>query len=247
MTSAVKDVMTRNVVAVRETARYKTIVTAMRSGRMSAFPVLDAAEHVVGVVSEADLLLKEVGLEPFTGPRKSVLATGRRGERAKAAGVTAAELMSKPAVTIGPDASVAEAARLMYERRVKRLPVVDSTGRLAGIVSRVDVLSVFTRPDGQIRGDVIKNVIAGEFALNPNAFVVTVTSGIVTIAGEVERRAIAPHLIHAVRHVEGVVDVRDRLSYPHDPPRPGRHFRWRNHSLARRAEPHTHANSIRHL
>ena len=63
---------------------------------------LDTADHVVGVVSEADLLFKEVGPEPFTGPAKSVLATGRRGERAKAAAVTAAGLMSTPAITIGP-------------------------------------------------------------------------------------------------------------------------------------------------
>ena len=212
--SSVRDVMTRSVVAVRETAGYKNIVTAMRRRRVSAFPVLDTADHVIGVVSEADLLFKEVGPEPFTGPVKSVLATGRRGERAKAAAVTAAGLMSKPAITIGPGASVAEAAKLMYARRVKRLPVVEDDGRLVGIVSRVDVLSVFDRPDEQIRDDVIKKVITGEFALNRFAFDVTVTSGIVTITGEVERGAIAPDLIDAIRHVEGVVDVRDRISYP---------------------------------
>lgn len=221
--SAVKDVMTRNVVAVRETAGYKTIVVAMRSGRMSAFPVLDAADRVVGVVSQADLLLKEARPGSITRPGRPVLAR-RRGERAKAAGVTAVELMSTPPVTIGPDASVADAARLMHERGVKRLLVVDGVGRLAGIVSRADVLSVFTRPDSQIRQDVIENVIAGEFALNPNAFEVTVTSGIVTITGQVERRAITPHLIGAVRRIEGVVGVRDRLSYPYDPPNFPWHF-----------------------
>ena len=97
--------------------------------------------------------------------------------------MTAAGLMSTPAITIGPDASVAEAARLMYTRRVKRLPVVEDDGRLVGIVSRVDVLSVFDRPDDQIRDDVIGKVLAGEFALNPLAFEVTVTAGIVTITG----------------------------------------------------------------
>lgn len=110
MDSAVKDVMTTNVVAVGETAGYKDIITAMRQGRVSACPVLDGAGCVIGVVSEADLLLKMVGLEPFTGPGRSLRASGRRGERAKAAGVTA-----------------------------------------AGMVSRVDVLSVFARADGQIR------------------------------------------------------------------------------------------------
>jgi CBS domain-containing protein len=214
MYSHVKDVMTTDVVAVRETAGYKDIVAVMRQRRVSALPVVDPAGHVLGVVSEADLLPKEVGPQPFTGPAGSLLATGRRGERAKAAGVTAGQLMSTPAETIGPDASVAEAAKLMYTRRVKRLPVVDETGRLAGIVSRVDVLSVFDRPDGQIRDDVANNVIAGEFALDPNAFEVTVTSGIVTVTGHAETHAVARHLLDAVRHVEGVVDVRDRVSYP---------------------------------
>ncbi|MGE5292031.1 MAG: CBS domain-containing protein [Micromonosporaceae bacterium] len=214
MNSSVKDVMTRNVVAVRETAGYKDIVTVMRRRRVSAFPVLDEADRVVGVVSEADLLLKEVGPEPFSGPVRSVLASGRRGERAKAAAVTAAELMSKPAVTIGMDASVAEAARLMYGRRVKRLPVVDETGRLVGIVSRVDLLSVYTRPDEEIRHEVAKNVIAGEFALDPAGFDVSVTSGIVTVTGQVQRQSVASHLIEAIRHIEGVVDVRDRVGYP---------------------------------
>jgi CBS domain-containing protein len=214
MNSSVKDVMTRNVVAVRETAGYKDIVTAMRRRRVSAFPVLDAADRVTGVVSEADLLLKEVGPEPFSGPVGSVLATGRRGERAKAAAVTAAELMSKPAVTISSEASVAEAARLMYTRRLKRLPVVDEADHLVGIVSRVDLLSVYSRPDDQIRDEVVKNVIAGEFALDPRAFDVNVVSGIVTVTGHVERHSVAGHLIEAIRHVEGVVDVRDRVGYP---------------------------------
>ena len=214
MTSRVKDVMTSTVVAVKETAGFKHIVNVMLRRGVSAFPVLDADDRVVGVISEADLLLKEVGPEPFTGPAKSVLATGRRGERAKASGLTAGELMSKPAVTIGPDATVAQAAKLMYARRVKRLPVVADDGRLVGIVSRVDVLSVFGRPDDQIRADVIKNVIGHDFALDPDAFGVTVKSGIVTISGGVASHVAAAGLIDAIRYVEGVVDVRDRLSYP---------------------------------
>lgn len=218
MRTGVTDVMTKDVVAVQESARYKDIVRVMRRRRVSAFPVTDRTGYVLGVVSEADLLLKELGPEPFSGPAKSLRATGRRGERAKAAAVTAGELMSKPAITISQDATVAEAAKLMYDRRVKRLPVVDESGRLAGIVSRVDVLTVFDRPDGQIRDDVIDRVIAGEFSLDPKTFDVSVTSGIVTVAGQVERHTIATHLSDAIRHVEGVIDVRDRISYPPEEP-----------------------------
>jgi CBS-domain-containing membrane protein len=182
----------------------------MRQRRVSAFPVLDAAGRVTGVVSEADLLAKEVGPEPFAGLGGLLRATGRRSERAKAAGVTAAELMSAPPVTIGPDASVADAARLMYEQGVKRLPVVDEAGRLAGIISRVDVLSVFTRPDSEIRADIWRR-ISGAGALG-----VAVASGIVTLTGQARSHAAAVRAIDDAHRVEGVVDVRDRIRYPVD-------------------------------
>ena len=209
MHSRVKDVMTSDVMSVRETAEYKDIIAVMRELHVSAFPVLDSADHVVGVVSEEDLLLKEVGQEALAG---YLITSGRRGENAKAAGVTAADLMSKPPVTIGPDDSVAGAARLMHARHVKRLPVMDDAGRLVGIVSRIDVLSVFDRPDDEIRDEVVSEIVVAEFALDPTAFDVNVNCGIVTIMGQVESRAIAPELITAIRHAEGVVGVRDRLS-----------------------------------
>ena len=214
MNSSVKDVMTSSVVAVRETAGYKDIVTVMRRRRVSAFPVLDSADHVVGVVSEADLLLKETPLSFASADAGPPWPTARREEQAKAAGVTAAELMTKPAVTVGPDTTVADAARVMHARRVKRLPVVDESGHLAGIVSRVDLLSVFDRPDAQIRDEVSKRVIGGDFALDPGTFDVAVRSGIVTITGSAPRQAVALRLLDAVSYAEGVVDVRDRLSYP---------------------------------
>lgn len=216
MDSRVKDVMTTDVVSVRETAEYKDIVAVLRELHVSGFPVLDEADHLVGVVSEADLLLKEAGQEALGGYLSS---SGRRGEQAKAAGLTAAELMSTPAVTIGPDDSLADAARLMHDRHVTRLPVVDQAGRLLGIVSRVDLLSVFDRPDGQIRAAVRKDIIARDFALDPDAFDVQVTSGIVTISGQVQNQAVAQHLLAAIRHAEGVVAVRSRLRFPPpDPP-----------------------------
>jgi CBS-domain-containing membrane protein len=168
-----------------------------------------------GVVSEADLLLKEAGQEALGG---YLISSGRRGEQAKAAGVTAAELMTTPVVTIGPEDSVADAARLMHDRHVKRLPVVDKAGHLVGIVSRLDLLSVFDRPDSEIRAAVRKDIIARDFALDPDAFDVQVTSGIVTITGQVENQAVAQHLLDALRHAEGVVGVRSRLRFP--PPGP---------------------------
>lgn len=209
MQSLVKDVMTKDVAAVRETAGYKDIIARMRERSISALPVLDAEDHLIGVVSEADLLLKEVGLEALSG---GLMSSGRRGERAKAAGVTAADLMTTPAWTIGPGESVAAAARRMHELRVKRLPVVDEAGRLVGIISRVDVLSVFGRPDDEIRDEVAG--VAGEFARDPGGIDVTVRCGIVTVTGQVSSHDVAASLIDALKRVEGVVHVRDRISHP---------------------------------
>ncbi len=185
--------------------------------RVSACPVLDVTGRVIGVVSEADLLLKELGPEYFDGPGASLRATGRRGQRAKANGMTAAELMSVPPVTISPAASVADAARLMHLHGVKRLPVVDADGQLAGIVSRLDVLSVFTRPDDQIRDEVMQ-VIAGQSALNPDDFGITVASGVTTISGQCRSYSAVLQLTDAIRHVEGVVGIRDRVRWPSDNP-----------------------------
>lgn len=209
--ATVKDVMTTAVAAVPETAGYKDILTLMRSRHISAVPVLDSEGRVTGVVSEADLLHK---LTDPALPTGTIRLAWRLRERTKATALTAAELMTTPAVTISPDARVASAARLMETSRVKRLPVVDQDGKLAGIVSRVDVLSVFERNDGKIRNEVTGEVIARQFQLDPHAFDITVTSGVVTISGLVNRRAVALNLLGAIRHVEGVVGVRDRLAYP---------------------------------
>ncbi len=176
------------------------------------------------MVSEADLLLKEAGTEALG---RYLISSGRRGEQAKAAGVTAADLMTAPPVTIGPQDSVVAAARRMRDRRVKRLPVVDRAGRLVGIVSRVDVLSVFSRPDTEIRDEIVDQIIGAEFALDSSAFEVTVTSGIVTITGQADSHAVAWQLAGALRHVEGVVDVRDRISYPREQAKAARVLRPR--------------------
>ena len=211
MMTTVRDVMTSNVVSVPESAGYKDIVTLLHRNRVSAVPVLDRRGRVMGVVSEADLLAKQTAPPLPTG---LVRLAWRLRERTKASAVTAAELMTSPAVTIPAGAGVGEAARLMRDRQVKRLPVVDTDGRLAGIVSRVDVLTVYERPDERIRDEIVTDVIAVRLRLDPPRFEVTVRSGIVTIAGRAESLAVGLSLLGAVREVEGVVAVRDELSYP---------------------------------
>lgn len=209
MSSLVGDVMTRNVVSVREHAQYKEIVLIMRERGFSACPVLDADDAVIGVVSEDDLLVKEA----YPGkPELGLLA--RRFSRMKAKGLTARQLMTHPAISIRPDAPAAEAARIMHAKHVKRLPVVSADGSLVGIVSRVDLLGVYDRPDSEIEAEIRKRLIVDGFVLDALAFSVTVVSGVVTISGSVENRPVAANLLDAIRQVDGVVAVRDRLSYP---------------------------------
>jgi len=209
MSSLVSDVMTRNVVSVRERAQYKDIILIMRERGFSACPVLNADDAVVGVVSEDDLLVKEA----YVGKSAPGLLA-RRLNRMKATGMTARQLMTHPAVSIRPDAPVAEAARIMHAKHVKRLPVVTADGRLVGIVSRVDLLGVYDRPDSEIEAEIRKRVIVDEFVMDASAFTIAVVSGVVTISGSVEHLDVAANLLDEIRKVDGVVAVRDRLSYP---------------------------------
>jgi CBS domain-containing protein len=210
MSTTVHDVMTERVVAVREDAQFKEMAAVLRWSRVSAFPVIDRHGRVVGVVSEGDMLAKLSDQADNPGWLDELL---RHREHQKSAGVTAGELMTSPAVTIGPDAPLQKAARLMYDRRVKRLPVVNQTGNLIGIISRVDLLSVFSRPDDSIRREIADQVLLGSFLVDPQVFDLTVRDGIVTIGGRPETDEVGHEIIRAVRHVEGVVSVRDRLSY----------------------------------
>ena len=220
MNAIVKDVMSTHVIAVRQDATFKEMAARLRQHRVSAFPVLDGDNKVIGVVSEADLLTKEA----FEGELPGVLHTvTRHRETVKAAALTAAGLMTRPAVTIGPDETVSHAARLMYTRRVKRLPVTAEDGTLIGIVSRADLLSVYSRPDADIRHEITQDLILKTYLCDPAHFTVTVTDGIATIEGAPETTAVGRDIIESARHVEGVVAVRDRLTYPpagHHTPNP---------------------------
>ena len=215
MGRSVRDVMTPEVVTVGEQASFKEIAATMAEHRVSALPVLDAEGRVAGIVSEADLLLKEEFPE---GPAGGRLFQGRRQrmERAKAAGDTAAELMTAPAVTIGPDASVANAARLLHRHGIKRMPVVDPAGPLLGIVSRADLIKVFLRSDTEIAQEVRQEVLVRAMWVDPDTVTVKVHDGVVTLSGQLERRSLIPITVSLVHGLDGVVDVVDRLSFEVD-------------------------------
>ncbi len=214
MPATVRDVMTTRVVWVKKSAPFGRMAATLRGQRVSAFPVLDDDGKVIGVVSEADMLAKEaLGSEP-AGMPGMIAGMLRRREYEKARGTTAGDLMTSPTVTVTPDDTIERAARLMYTRRVKRLPVVDANGHLVGIVSRVDLLSVFDRPDRDIRREILDQVFRRDLSTDPASFTITVKDGIVTLKGIAETSEFGHEIVQRVRHVQGVVAVRDRLAYP---------------------------------
>jgi CBS domain-containing protein len=216
----VQDVMTRHVACANGNTPYKELVRLLASRRVSAVPVVDNRGRVLGIVSEADLLPKQE--QPAQPVARLLSARRRRQERAKAEATVAAELMTRPAVTVDPLATVTEAARRMHRAGVKRLPVVDVVGRLVGIVSRVDLLTSFLRPDEELRREIVEDVIFGDLVMAPNRLDVDVQDGVVTLQGRCERRSLIPTVVRAVASVDGVVRVVNRLGYDiDDVSRPG--------------------------
>jgi CBS domain-containing protein len=210
MNAKVRDVMTTPVVAVKQGASFKEMAALLRKYRVSAFPVLDDDQKVIGIVSEADLLAKEA-LNADSGG--AITAMVHHQELKKADGVTAGDFMTSNVVTVKPDDTVEQAARLMYHLQVKRLPVIDTGGHLVGIVSRADLLTVFDRPDQEIRAEIVDDVILHEFLIDPALFTVTVAEGVVTIHGAPETADLGRDLMNRIQHVQGVVAVRDELSW----------------------------------
>jgi CBS domain-containing protein len=104
-------------------------------------------------------------------------AVRHRHRLGKAAGTRAAELMAAPVLTVPLGASVADAVRLMVRLDVKHLPVMDARGRLAGIVTRSELLKVFLRPDPAIRWEVDHDVVRGKLGIAAGEIQVEVRDG----------------------------------------------------------------------
>jgi CBS domain-containing protein len=210
----VQTVMTPEVVTALPHTTFKEIVELFHRNDITSVPVVDAENRPLGLVSEADLLDKEAGLPDAQGhePR----AWLHPGEHRRAEAETAAGLMSKPAITARPEWTIVEAARAMGRRKLKRLPVVDESGRLVGIVSRCDLLELFLRPDADIRAEITDDVLARTLLLRPNSVGVSVQEGVVTLNGTVEQKSLIPIVERLCRSVDGVVSVHQTLEYTFD-------------------------------
>jgi CBS domain-containing protein len=207
MRRTVADVMTTDVVVARRSTPFKEVVRLMEERHVGSLPVVDDdGVEVLGVVSEADLLVKEQGL----GRRR------RRAEAGKAHALVAGDAMTSPAIVLRPEASLHGAARVMHERGLKHLPVVDGHGRLVGIVSRSDLLKVFLRTDDEIRREIVEDVIGRTLWIDASTLDVKVVDGVVTVRGQVERKSLIPVMVGLIQAVDGVVEVEDGLSFELD-------------------------------
>ena len=211
----VQDVMTCEVVSVKADTPYREVVNLLARHRVSAVPVVDEFRRVLGVVSEADLLYKVEFAGGDADLRMFEWGT-RKAKRAKAHAGTAAELMTAPAVTTLPGSSLTAAAKLLDGEQVKRLPVVDELGYLVGMVTRSDLLTVYLRPDPEIRAAIVEDVLRRTMWIDPVEISVDVVDGIVTLAGDIDRKSTVQIVVHLVRTVPGVIEVVDKLAYSYD-------------------------------
>jgi CBS domain-containing protein len=216
----VQDLMTTNVLTVPTSAPLKDAAALLASHRISGLPVVDDNRHVLGVLSEGDILFKESGPPERPSMLERLLAVPSIGFDPKLAARTVGEAMSAPALTIGPRRPVTEAATTMIEEGVNRLPVVDDEKHLIGIVTRADLVRAFVRSDAEIEHEIREDVIRQKLWLEPDLLGVEVVGGEVRLSGEVETRTDAEMLPTFVQRVPGVVAVLSKLRWREENGRP---------------------------
>jgi CBS domain-containing protein len=198
------DVMTSPVVTVTRDTPFRRMVALLQDHRISALPVIDAAGHLIGVVSESDLLSKEDYGTPHG-----------MGLNPRADATVAGELMTSPPITVDTNASLREVARLLSLNEIKRVPVMDG-GRLVGIVTRSDVLKVFLRPDRDMQHEALAHAMTARRFGEIEAVQVTVRDGVAVVRGNAESRPAAERIAARVGSVDGVVKVLNEISFPDD-------------------------------
>lgn len=205
------DLMTTDVVTIGPDDTIKEAAQRMVRSRVSGLPVVDEDGRLIGIVTEGDFLERELDKESPTGG----LRGGVAGSSANQA-LTVREVMTASVVTIAPDATLTEAARLMTAKAVKRLPIIDSSGGVAGVLSRADIVAAFTRPDEVIEDEIREDVVKRILFIDPESLTISVSDGIVAIGGELPTKTDARVLEELTRRLDGVVLVDSSLSWKVD-------------------------------
>ncbi len=192
------DIMTSELITVTPATPIRDAANLMFRNKVSGLPVVNEDGMLVGIITEADFLRLEVARHEAEDPQPVE---------------TVDEVMSPRVLTIGPSHSITDAARTMVVNDVNRLPVVDDAGRLLGIVSRLDVVAVFTRPDEVIEDEVKEDVVRRVLFVDPESFDITVRHGTVTFKGEIGTRNEARLVEELVRRLDGVIRVDNQLEW----------------------------------
>ena len=211
----VRELMTEQVLTIGPEAPIKDVARILVEHRISGLPVCDIEGHVLGVVSEADILYKEHDPreEHVGGPLGWIIdGTPNYTGYVKAGALTAGKAMTSPAITIAPWESVSEAARIMCERRVNRLPVVHHE-RLVGIVTRADLVRAFTRGDDDIAREIREDVVQRTMWIDTGKIEVDVERGRASLTGALQTRSDVELLARLVGRVPGVVAVESTVAW----------------------------------
>lgn len=211
----VRDVMTTDPLRVSPDTGLREAARLMVRHRVSGLPVVDEAGHLVGILTEGDFIRQEATRDRPHGVSLLDALFGE-GELPAVTAETVAEVMTRSVVTITPEATLGEAARVMGRRNIKSLPVVDLDGELVGIISRSDVVGAFAKPDDVIEDEIREDVIRRLLFLDPQLVGVSVNDGVVSLAGELENRTEVQLLEELSRRIAGVVRVESRLTYKVD-------------------------------
>jgi CBS-domain-containing membrane protein len=193
----VVDLMTTEVIAVSRETGLREAARLMFRNRVSGLPVTEPDGTLAGIITEADFLRLEV----------------ERQEGKRAQNDTVGDVMSRGVVTVRPDVEIYEAAKIMATQEVKRLPVVDDDDRLLGVISRADIVSLFTRPDDVIEDEIREDLIRRVMSIDPDGIQVDVANGVVILRGEVETRGEARMLEELTNRLDGVLRVESDLTW----------------------------------
>jgi len=210
----VSDVMTSEVKTISGDEPLKEAARVMVKAGISGIPVVDDDRKVIGIITEADFVSAEA--DRSWGRQRRRLLANFLGEAEHPKAKTVEDCMTKTPHTIDGSSTVTEAARMMTELRVKRLPVVTPDGTLCGIISRADVMGAFARPDEDLRREVLDSVVGGVLQLDPDKLSITVVDGIVQLDGSVDTRTDARLLQELAVRVEGVISVNSDVTWTTD-------------------------------
>jgi len=202
----VRDVMTTPVLSTHPGTPLREAALVLAREGVSGLPVVDDSGAVVGVLSEADIVAKEGRPHRRDGVLGWLLEPADPWLEERLGATAVGDAMSAPALTIGPDRTVTEAATVMTEEGVNRLPVIED-GRLVGLVTRADLVRAFVRGDDEIRDEIKNEVIRETLWIDPSGLDVTVTDGHARIEGTVASQTEVDLLERFARRVPGVVDV----------------------------------------